>query len=142
MKEIFTILIADRNSHVRMFLLRELMAEGYRVKMAATAENVLKMAYARDGIDLLILDPDLPDIDPAAMLTTLADRIPVLPVVLHTHRRDDEALLLTDDRWVIIIEKAGDSVERIKEAVGRLLRSSTAGVSETARHRCPEEKMS
>ena len=49
MEEFFTILIADRNSHVRMFLLRELMAEGYRVKMAATAENVLKMAYARDG---------------------------------------------------------------------------------------------
>ena len=142
MEEFFTILIADRNSHVRMFLLRELMAEGYRVKMAATAENVLKMAYARDGIDLLILDPDLPGIDLAAMLSTLADRIPVLPVVLHTHRRHDEALLRNDDRWVTIIEKAGDSVERIKEAVGRLLRSSTVRIAAAAGHRCPEEEMS
>jgi DNA-binding NtrC family response regulator len=142
MQEFFTILIADRNSHVRMFLLRELMAEGYRVKMAATAENVLKMAYARDGIDLLILDPDLPGIDLTAMLTTLADRIPVLPVVLHTHRGHDETLLRNDDHWIITIEKAGDSVERIKEAVGRLLRSSMAGISEAAVHRRPGGKIS
>jgi DNA-binding NtrC family response regulator len=142
MNELFTILIADRNSHVRMFLLRELMAEGYRVKMAATGENVLKMAYAQDGIDLLILDPDLPGIDLATMMNTLTDRIPVLPIVLHTHRGYDEAQFLSDDRWVTIIEKAGDSVERIKEAVGRLLRSSAGGISEAAVHRCPEGKIS
>ena len=142
MKEFLTILIADRNSHVRMFLLRELMAEGYRVKMAATGENVLKMAYARDDIDLLILDPDLPGIELPAMLNTLADRIPVLPVVLHTHRRYDEALFFNEDPWVTIIEKDGDSVERIKAAVGRLLRSSTRGISEATVHGCPEGKTS
>jgi DNA-binding NtrC family response regulator len=126
MNEPFTILIADRNSHVRMFLMRELMTEGYRVISAATADHVLKMVFARDDIDLLILDPDLPGSEGASLLKNLMDRIPVLPIVLHTYRRLDEERFILNERWCAIIEKTGDSVERIKEAVGRLLASSEA----------------
>lgn len=121
MKESFTILIADRNSHVRMFLMRELMAEGYRVELAASGEDLLKMVFGRDDLDLLILDPDLPGVEAASILKDLIDRIPILPIVLHTHRRQDEALFFMDNSWFTVIEKAGDSVERIKEAVGALL---------------------
>ena len=121
MNERYTILIADRNSHVRMFLMRELMTEGYRVQLAATAENVLKIVYAQRKIDLVILDPDLPGIEAGSMLEKLTDRIPVLPVVLHTHRQHDEPGLSITHPWVTVVEKAGDSVERIKEIVGTLL---------------------
>lgn len=130
----FTILIADRNSHVRMFLMRELMAEGYRVKLAATGANVLTMVYAREGTDLLILDPDLPGCERDTMLEILGERIPALPVVLHTHRRKEEERFPEDAHWLTIIEKTGDSVERIKEAVVQMLKSSsdtTAAASET-----------
>ena len=71
MNDRITILIADRNSHVRMFLMRELMAEGYRVILAATAENVLKMVFTRGDIDLLIIDPHLPGVDAAIILENL-----------------------------------------------------------------------
>ncbi len=125
----FTILIADRNSHVRMFLMRELMAEGYRVKLAATGANVLTMVYAREEIDLLILDPDLPGCEMDAMLKVLGDRIPPLPVVLHTHRRSEEARCPEHDGWLVVIEKTGDSVERIKETVGRMLQYSCASAA-------------
>jgi len=129
----FTILIADRNSHVRMFLMRELMAEGYRVKLAATGDNVLTMVYAREGVDLLILDPDLPGCEMDAMLKVLGDRIPPLPVVLHTHQSKEETLCLRDDEWLVVIEKTGDSVERIKEAVGQmLLRSPVSAATASA----------
>lgn len=122
MKESFTILIADRNSRVRMFLMRELMAEGYRVELAASGEDLLKMVFGRDDLDLLILDPDLPGAEAASILKELIDRIPALPIVLHTHRRqDDEDLIFMENSWFTVIEKAGDSVERIKEAVGALL---------------------
>lgn len=123
MNDVPTILIADRNSHVRMFLMRELMAEGYRVQLAATAENVLNIVYTQRSIDLLILDPDLPDIEAGVLLEKLGDRIPVLPVVLHTHRGNDDPLLNTNNPWVTVVEKAGDSVERIKDIVGKLLSS-------------------
>lgn len=132
-KKNFTILIADRNSHVRMFLLRELMAEGYRVMLAATADNVLKMVFKRGDIDLLILDPDLPGSEASSLLQALTDRIPVLPVVLHTHRQIDDEKLLPDEPWCAVIEKAGDSVEHIKEAVETLLSSIGRGESDVRR---------
>ena len=142
MNDIPTILIADRNSHVRMFLMRELMSEGYRVQLAATAENVLKIVYAQRQIDLLILDPDLPGIEPGALLEKLAGRIPALPVILHTHRPHDEALFTTSNPWATVIEKAGDSVERIKEIVGKLLSSIDYDFSEASRFNNREGELS
>jgi len=142
MNERHTILIADRNSHVRMFLMRELMAEGYRVQLAATAENVLKIVYAQRKIDLVILDPDLPGIEAGTLLEKLADRIPVLPLVLHTHRQPDEALFNTGNPWVTVVEKAGDSVERIKVIVGKLLASCGRESAATCRDRRPEGELS
>jgi DNA-binding NtrC family response regulator len=142
MNEIPTILIADRNSHVRMFLMRELMAAGYRVQLAATAESVLKIVYAQRPINLLILDPDLPGIEPNTLLEKLADRIPALPVVLHTHRSHDEALFTTNNPWVTVIEKDGDSVVRIKEIVGKLLSSFGREGSEARRFNYREGELS
>jgi DNA-binding NtrC family response regulator len=142
MNESYTILIADRNSHVRVFLMRELMAEGYRVKLAATAENVLKIVYAQSKIDLVILDPDLPGIEAGSMLEKLADRIPVLPVVLHTHRRHDEHGLCINNPWVTVVEKAGDSVERIKEIVGTLLATFGRDIAAARYDRNREEELS
>ncbi|MBU1398308.1 MAG: response regulator, partial [Proteobacteria bacterium] len=61
LKKMIKILIADRNSNVREFLRREMMAEGYSVELAENGREVLKWAYHREPADLLILDPDLPD---------------------------------------------------------------------------------
>jgi len=36
-------------------------------------------------LDLILLDPDLPDADKTHMLEDLMDRIPVLPVVVRTY---------------------------------------------------------
>ena len=45
MKKEYTILIADRNPNVRGLLKRELENEGYLVKMAKNAREVLDWAY-------------------------------------------------------------------------------------------------
>ena len=117
-----TILIADRNSHVRMFLMREMMSYGYRVKVAGTGESVLKIAVAPDKIDLLILDPDLPGLDVGAFLATIRQKRPALPILLHTHRHEDEVYFKNGVKGFAVIEKSGDSVDRIREAVVKLLR--------------------
>jgi len=116
MEEKFTILIADRNLHVRNFLKREMVAEGYRVRLAENGRNVLKWSYDSGPLDLLILDPDLPDIDESALFARLADRIPALPMVIHT--------LLLDytppkriSGTVAFVEKSGNSMERLKQVV-------------------------
>ena len=115
-KYVFTILIADRNPHVREFLRREMMSEGYRVRLAKNGGEVLKWIYHRDPLDLVILDLDLPDANDAPLLEKLNDRIPTLPVVVHT-LSTDYTLPVDVSLPVTFVEKEGNSIECIKRVV-------------------------
>ena len=116
MKTNFTLLLADRNSHVRTFLQREMTAAGYRVRLAENARQVLKLAFQGEPLDMIILDPDMPDADETHMLEHLLDRIPMLPVVMHTYP-SEYGTGLKDKKDVIFVEKGGRSVERLKRVV-------------------------
>ena len=123
MEKKFTILIADRNLHVRNLLKREMVAEGYGVTLAENGRDVLKWSYDSSPLDLLILDPDLPDIDESALFARLADRIPALPIIIHTLRSDytsPERISGT----VAFVEKGGSSVEKLKQVVANFLNKS------------------
>ncbi|MCK5722800.1 MAG: response regulator [Gammaproteobacteria bacterium] len=116
----FTILISDRNRNVREFLQREMMAEGYRVRLAKSGREVLEWAYHHESIDLVILDLDLPDASEMAILEKLEDRIPTLPVVIHAFLSDYDnhpAVL----NAAALVEKEGNSVERLKKVVAEIL---------------------
>ncbi len=110
------ILIADRNPHVRNLLKREMTAAGFRVSLAENGAQVLALAYARHRIDLLIIDPDLPDVDPVELLNKLQNRIPRLPTIVHAFRADFE---MWPDmvRQFEIVEKRGSSIDRLNQAV-------------------------
>lgn len=125
MEKKFKILIADRNSNVREFLRREMLAEGYSVELAENGREVLKWAYHREPADLLILDPDLPDADESLLLKKLRQRISYLPVVFHTFFSD----YLTASKIIIpteFVEKGGSSIEKLKKVVKEIL-NRTAG---------------
>jgi DNA-binding NtrC family response regulator len=128
----FTLLIADRNPHVRTFLQREMTAAGYRTRLAENARQVLKLAFKGEPLDMIILDPDLPDADETHMLEHLLDRIPMLPVVMHTYP-SEYGIGLKDKKDVVFVEKGGRSVERLKQVVYETL------VEHSAR-RWPEER--
>jgi len=122
----FTILIADRNRNVREFLKREMMAEGYRVHLAKSGREVLEWAYKQEILDLVILDLDLPDRSEVAILEKLEDRIPTLPVVIHAFLSDYEnppAVL----NAAALVEKEGNSVERLKKVVSEILGKLNVG---------------
>ena len=121
MEKEFKILVADRNQHVREFLKRELMAEGYRVGLAKNVQEVLKKVYHSETLDLLILDPDLPGAEGLSLFKKLQDRIPVLPVVVHTYLKDytNHTDILSE---VAFVEKSGSSVESLKKMVCEILR--------------------
>ena len=120
----FTILIADRNRNVREFLKREMIAEGYRVRLAKNGQEVLKLAYQHGPLDLLILDMDLPDAIEIPVLEVLGDRIPVLPVVVHSFG-SDYPNHLSYPGITAFVEKSGNSVERLKELVLKVLREAS-----------------
>jgi DNA-binding NtrC family response regulator len=114
------ILIADRNPHIREFLQRELTAEGYRVWLAENGRQVLQWAGHGDLIDLLIIDPDLPDMNEAVLLEKLQARMPVLPIILHSWIADYDPNTAFF-QGALFVEKNGNSVESLKHAVSHLL---------------------
>lgn len=126
MEKEFKILVADRNQHVREFLKRELMAEGYRVRLAKNVQEVINKVYHTETLDLLILDPDLPGTDKLALLKKLQNRIPALPVVVHTYLADytDTTNELSK---LFFVEKSGNSVENLKKVVHEILRKRKTG---------------
>ena len=122
MKQEFNILIADKNPHVREFLKREMVADGYRVRLAQNAQQLLKWIFHNEHFDLLIVDPDFPDADESSLLSQLREQFPLLPVVVHAFLIEDagrsEVL-----RALPFVEKQGGSIEHLKEVVSDILQN-------------------
>ena len=131
-KRAFTILIADRNRHIREFLKREMLAEGYQPQLARNGSEVLKWIENEMPPDLLILDLDLPGLSELDIVGTLQSRLPTLPVVVHTILSDFvhcPALLSN----AVMVEKNGNSVDRLKKVVSEILKKSYPRRSENSR---------
>jgi DNA-binding NtrC family response regulator len=116
----FTILISDRNKNVREYLRRELETEGYHVQLAISCQDVLRKIYQNEFIDLIIIDPDLFKEDEAGLFEKIGNRVPALPVILHTFSSDyhDKSNAL---HGVYFVEKNGNSIENLKKVVSELL---------------------
>jgi CheY-like chemotaxis protein len=114
------ILVADRNPHVRAFLRRELAAEGYRIRLADRGREVLDALGGGAAVDLLVIDPDLPDLDPEALLEGIQSRAPGLPVIVHACAEIFRARSRPGGREAFV-EKRGDSVVALKRLIGRVL---------------------
>jgi len=100
-----------------------MMAEGYRVRLAKNGREVLEQAYHHEPLDLLILDLDLPDAGEVAILESIEDRIPTLPVVVHSFLSDsanNRAVLST----AVFVEKKGSSIETLKKVAFEVLHNS------------------
>ena len=117
-------MIVDRNSHIRTFLKREMEAVGYCVSLAQNSREIGLMIWQHDLIDIMILDPDLPDIDESALIHELKNRIPVLNVVIHTSLSDRDC---ASGVWrdTIIVEKSGASVEVLKRIVEGIMSANS-----------------
>jgi DNA-binding NtrC family response regulator len=121
MQKVFTIVIADRNPHVRGFLQREMSRAGYRIRLAESVQELLKWTFDHEPIDLIIMDPDLPDAVDSQVLTALQNLLPPVPVIIHTHYAHTLPEAKTGATF-ITVEKGGSSVERLKEAADDILR--------------------
>ena len=114
MGDAFSILIADRNRHVREFLRRELISEGYRVQVAKDDREVWT-AITREPPDLLILDLEIPYGGGLNILVRLQEHEPPLPVVIHTFLTEYANHAAVEGR-ALFVEKRGNT-DCLKEAV-------------------------
>ena len=121
MRKNITILIADRNPHVREFLSRELRLEGYRVEETKDGREVLKRIQSDRHPDLLILDIDMPYVSGLAILEDLQKRESPLPVIMHTFLTQYEKHPAVQ-RVACFWEKRGNNIDGFKATVAQVLR--------------------
>ncbi len=127
MKRPATILIGDRNPYVRMFLQREMSNSGYQVLSAENGRQIFFWIEREPNIDLIILDPDMPDMDALTLCNKIHNQFPHLPIVIHSHPGDEVDGMQGDGIW--FVEKRGNSIEGIIEKVGRALGSGIHSLS-------------
>jgi len=115
------LLIADRNPHVREFLRREMMAEGYQIRLVKSGQELID-DINNSGLlpDMVILDPDLPDANDVSLVHQLHQIFPGLPIVIHT-LQTEMIHQLGEMHPVLFVEKKGSSVDHLKQAVKELL---------------------
>ena len=95
------LLVVEDEAQILSFLLKGLRADGYEVLHASTGEEGLAMAQ-QAGIDLIVLDLGLPDLDGTEVLRRLRDRGDHVPVIVLTARGE------TADRIVGLNQGADD----------------------------------
>ncbi|MGA2027171.1 MAG: response regulator [Syntrophobacteraceae bacterium] len=121
MEKIFTILVADRNRNVSDFLRRELSAEGYEVAVAGDGGRILEEIERENGVDLLVLDLEMPDIDSSKIFEKIHKRGLPLPVVIHTFLTEESERDFSLNKGEIYIEKSGN-IDLLKTAIADMLK--------------------
>ena len=113
MKDSFTILIADRNRHIRELLRREFEADGYRVQLAKDGKQLLTVINSAKPLELLILDLEIPYVNGAEIIERLKDREPPVPVVIHTFFSGDVKSFAVE-KASALVEKTGDKIDHLR----------------------------
>ena len=123
MQKEFNLLIVDRNPHIRNFLKREFQSEGYHIQLAKNGRELVDLIYGSTPIDLVIIDPDIPDVSQPNLFKSLEDRVPTLPFVIHSDLFDylESTSHISKATFV---PKRGSSSETLKDVVWNLLKAS------------------
>ncbi len=124
MRDHFTILVADRNRYVREFLRRELTEEGYEIILAKSAQEILDLIQGKRDMHLLILDVDVPCAKEMSILEKAENRIPPLPVVVHSFSSDYREGMSQSDTTVFV-EKMGTNVDQLKRVVSEVIEKTS-----------------
>ena len=120
MKNKFTILIGDRNENIRDFLKRELMQEGYDIRLAKNGREILNMAKSHPPPDLIVMDIFVQIIDGLIVIEELRKGNSNIPIVVFTdlvEYKDDPIVKKAD----AFLEKEGQTDELI-ETVSKVLK--------------------
>ena len=115
-----TVLIVDDEKNIRATVARGLRLEGYRTEEAANGVEGLA-ALESGGIDVVLLDVQMPELDGMGMLAAMRERGAAVPaIVLTAHGSVERAVRAVKLGAFDFIEKP-PSMERILVAVGNAL---------------------
>ncbi|MGD9972548.1 MAG: response regulator [Desulfatirhabdiaceae bacterium] len=123
MEMVTELLIADRNPHIRDYLKRELTSEGYVIYLAKTSRELLETIACINTLDLLILDPDLPDQNDPDILMKIRSIAPDIHVVIHSFRPEFHQSEQKSGQ-VDFVEKRGNSIDQLKQTIFRMVHTA------------------
>lgn len=126
---IHRILIVDRNPNVRELLRRELSQEGFRILLAGKGKELIERIDQGEQLDLLILDPDIPDMDHRILIETIRLRLPRLPIILHGFILDLKDIGALPGP-IIPVEKQANSIEWLKRTMTGMMSVQAAATQE------------
>lgn len=109
------ILVTDTNLHVRNLLKRELQKDGHIVYLAKNKKEAHCYIYGSNKLDIIILDPELPDFFGQSFLEEIQNKIPPIKIIIHTFMEFFNDLKL-DDR-IHFVEKTAVSIGPLKKEI-------------------------
>lgn len=113
------ILVVDDEAQIRKFLRISLGASGHQVVEAETAADGIRMA-GQDGIELVILDLGLPDMDGQEAISAIreASNVPIIVLSVRATENDKvEALDRGADDYVVKPFGIGELMARLRAAL-------------------------
>ena len=117
------ILVVEDNAAVRYIVVRLLATAGYDVTETATAKDALQ-AWHEGGIDLVLTDVSLPDMNGFEMILQIGARAPGYPIIAMSGAGDRELLEVlhrTELDPVPILQKPF-SPDALVNAIARVLK--------------------
>lgn len=117
----FAIIIADRNPHIRNLLKREIQDDSHCIELADSGYQLLDLVFNENKeVDLMVIDPDFPDIDAPDLLMTLQTLEPAPRIVLHAFHSNyiQTACKLPN---VTFVEKDGGNIEHLETLIRCIL---------------------
>ncbi|MBI9089984.1 MAG: response regulator [Desulfobacterium sp.] len=116
----FHILVTDTNHHVRTLLKRELQQEGNIIYTASNKKQAHNYIYGPNHLDIIILDPELPDFFGRSLLKQILDRVPPVHIIIHTFKEFFNELPL--DENIHLVEKSAVSIAPLKQMIASFIR--------------------
>jgi CheY-like chemotaxis protein len=117
-----TLLIVDDEPLMTDVFRQFMTKRGFRVLTAASGKEALQIIDAEaPGVDLIITDMTMPDIDGAALAHRLYAQLPQVPVMIATGHDLDTAALGLPPNVVEVVRKPYQNrrlAERIREILG------------------------
>lgn len=112
------ILVVEDSAAIRLLIRRRLTLAGHSVEEAANGLEALENLDENEPPDLLVMDETMPVMDGPTLLARLGGRLPELPVIVVSARREAESDATTEGVDVRL-EKPID-FDRLLDAIHRL----------------------
>jgi CheY-like chemotaxis protein len=89
--------------------------DGHTIYVANTKKEAHGYIYGSNRLDIIILDPELPDFFGQSLLDQIQDRIPPVKIIIHTFAEFFNEMHVDED--VYFVEKSAKSIAPMKKKI-------------------------